>query len=497
MSARIPSKPIGILFAVLLILQASFFAGVASGATAASEHEGDVAVFTVTHNGANKATVQVGSREANYMVNITVRGGYDEKVNIRMNTYKAGGWTGAPASEVFSAGGGGRIVSIERATGELSTPIEPSSYRLYTRIGGKLKHIDVLDLNERHTNSVSVLTAPSNVNMGSLNNVQKHSAKAENIALGDYFVAKINASGLEGYISSAADLEQETEGVSLSVYTSRPNAGKETIELSSGRFFRSGDRIYVVFDTGQLDFKPEATYHVKFTVDGDQNPFVKKGETETVTTKIRIREREINFNEDPIVVGPVKNQEIKLSTTVAPGTKFSFKALSESVDNPFVKWSSATVTENGTLSPSFNFNGVNGKTSFKISIQNEDVEATAYVGGVPQEDTTTPTTTTTPPATTTTQGSTTTTPTGTATNPSGTNRTTTPPANSTTTSTPENQTTTPPGNTTTSGPPAETTPTNTGNGGGGGGGGSGGVPTNIVAGGLAVIIVGVIVKFAG
>lgn len=514
MSAQMPSRRIGAVLLALIVVQSLFAGTVSAGTGTVVEQEGDIATFTITHNGDNQAKVQVGTPETRYMVNMTVRGGYDDKVRIRMNTHKAGGWTGASANEVFSASGG-RITSIERATRPLPDPIDPGAYRIYTYIEGDPSDIGILSLQERATHNATVLTAPKTANLKSLDKLKKHSVESNKVAKGDYLITKINASGLSGYISDADDLEQGTQGVSLSIYMEQPNSGKETVELDSGEFYRSGDQMYLAFDTGDLDVEPDSKYHIEFEVNGDQNPYISDGTTETLSREVQIKERVIRFDEDPIIVGATKNQRIHLSTSVAPGTKFSFELLSDSVDNPFVKSTSAKVSENGTLAPKFNFNNVNGKTSFEITIKGEDTTETGYVGGLPEEETETPTATETPAETETGQGTVTETPTGTST-PSKTENTTEDRANSgngsdevssnvaNTTTTVEdgnsnsssgteaNQTTTEPAPNSTQN---ATTPTPANSGGGGGGGG--GIPTNIISMGIAILVVGVIVKVAG
>lgn len=511
MSAQMPSRRIGAVLLALIVVQ-SLFAGTVSADTGtAVEQEGDIATFTITHDGDNQAKVQVGTKEARYRVNMTVRGGYDDEMKIRMNTHKAGGWTGASASEVFSASGG-RITSIERTTRSLSDPIDPGAYRIYTRVNGDLSDIGILSLQERATHNATVLTAPRTANLESLDNLKKHAVEADEVAKGDYLITKINASGLSGYISSADDLEQETQGVSLSIYTEQPNAGRDTVELDSGEFYRSGDQMYLGFNTGDLDVEPGSTYRIEFEVDGGQNPYTSDSESETLTREVQIKERVIDFDENPVIVGAAKDQRIHLSSTVAPGTKFSFELLSESVDNPFVKSASATVSENGTLAPKFNFNDVNGKTTFEITISGEDVTETGHVGGLPEEETETPTET--PTETETEPGTETGTSTNTSTS-SGAENTTEDGANSgnesgedpssvaNTTTTAENGNSggsngtdaeqTAPG-TTSNSTQNETTPTPNNSGGGGGGGG--GIPTNIISMGIAVVVVGVIVKVA-
>lgn len=511
MSAQMPSRRIGAVLLALIVVQSVFAGTVSADTGTAVEQEGDIATFTITHYGDGQAKVQVGTRESRYMVNMTVRGGYDDKVKIRMNTHKAGGWTGASASEVFSAKGG-RITNIERATSPLSDPIDPGAYRIYTYTGGNLDDIGVLSLQERSTNNATVLTAPRTANLDSLSKLKKHSVEADEIANGDYLITEINASGLSGYISDVNDLEQETQGVSLSIYTERPNAGRESVELDSGEFYRSGDQMYLGFDTSDLDVEPDSTYRIEFEVDGDQNPYVSEGETETLTREVQIEERVIDFDEDPVVVGAAKNQRIHLSSTVAPGTKFSFELLSESIDNPFVKRGSATVSEDGTLAPKFNFNDVNGKTSFEITIEGEGITETGYVGGLPEPETETETETETPTGTETESdtesGTSTNTSTSTETenttasesgeNSSNTTSPTSPTGNETSTTNNSTDANQPSNETSTNSTQNESapTPSNPGGGGGGGGGGIGGIPTNIISMGIAVVVVGVIVKVA-
>jgi hypothetical protein len=367
-------------------------------------HEGDIATFTVNTDGRDNVRVQIGEEDAGYRVNLTVDSGWGENtVKIRMNTYKAGGWTGASADEVFSASDGS--VSATRSTEPLSEPIETANYRMYTYSGSNPSSIGILSIKERNTNDLTVSTAPRSTNVDSLDTVNKRAVTTSQVAKQDYLITNINASGLEGYIQSGEDLEQGSEGVSLEVTYSEPNQEAQEVNFDAAQFYQQGSHTYLIIETDGDDFEPGTTYDIKFKIDGDDNPYVEDGEVEQLEGDVTVQSREIDFKEDPVVVGATKKQNVELSTTVAPGTKFQFTAISESVDNAFVKQASATVTENRSLTPTFNFQDISGKTGFELSIKNEGVKQQGYVGGNPAEQTTTPvqsSTTETPEATTTT-----------------------------------------------------------------------------------------------
>lgn len=398
MSAQTPSLRLGAVLLALILLQAAFTGVVDAGPTAVN-HEGDVAWFPIDHSGAQEAKIQIGNDEVNYNVTLTVRGGYDDRARIYINTYKAGGWNGAPPSEVFSVQGGS-LVDIERTTPSLSNPLESGSYRIYTHTNGQLSDISILSLKERSTNDVTVFTAPKGTDTGKLSEIKKRATKMNEIAEGDYLIAKVNASGLGGYIQSVDDIQQGKAGVSLSIYSERPNAGRDSINLQRGEFYREGDHLYFVFDTNDIDAVSGEKYTLEFRIDGEDNPYVADDETEKVTQQVKFRERRLTYSEgDTIIVGAAKQQRINFTTTMAPGTKLTFEVISDSLDNAFVKHTTIWVTKDQTMWPTFNFQGISDGTEFELTVKGEDITRTGYVGRSPGELTPTPTTTETVTAT--------------------------------------------------------------------------------------------------
>lgn len=461
---------------IVLVLQQTVAVGAVGSATGTSigsksvvEQEGDVASFRVHLDDTSKARVQVGSEDVNYVVNLTVTGDYDDHVTIRMNTFKAGGWNGASPDEVFSAKGGS--VSATRTSPRLNDPLDPGNYRIDTYIDGELSGIHFLTVKERETRRMEVFTAPKGTNADSLKKIQESMTNTSSIAMGDYLITKINASGLNGYISSAEDLDQGTEGVSISIYTERQNAGRETVDPDNGKLHWSGDELFLVFATNDLNATAGDTYTVQFEIDGSENPYVPDGKTEQLTEQVKIKERVVRFAEDPVTVKAASGQTINLSTTVAPGTKFKLEAVSDSIGNTFVKRTGITVSPNRTLSTSFDFSGVEGRTEFTLTVKGEGVEMTGYAG---TEQTQTPTETTTPEPTTTANA--TTSNETTTTDPSANQSSPTP----TTTSSPETAEASTTGETA-SGSNTTTVAAKQA--------GSGGFPTKLVGGAFAVLIV--------
>ncbi|MFC6725642.1 hypothetical protein ACFQE1_14960, partial [Halobium palmae] len=338
MSPRTPSPrsrtvPFALLAVLLVVAQPTFVGAAAADTGTVVEQEGDVATFTVALDGSNEATVQVGTEAVNYEVNVTVRGSGDE-VTLRMNTYEAGGWRGATPEEVFSAEDG-RVVSATRSTPTLDAPIDTGSYRIYTRIDGQLTDLGVLTLEERATGNLTVFTVPAGASMDSVENVTGSATATTKVARGDYLVARIDASGLSGYVRNVDDVQGGTAGVHVDVYAERPNARGDPVDLQSGSFFRDGDRIYLAFDTDDLDAEPGDGYRLEFRIDGDENPYVKPGRTERLAGEITIRPRRVVFAEEPVVVDAAANQRIDLRTSVAPGTRLTLELLSASLDAPF------------------------------------------------------------------------------------------------------------------------------------------------------------------
>lgn len=399
MSPRSSFRRIGAAVVAVLVLQSALAGVVTVSAETGSRTavEGDVATFTVSA-GDGQTLVQVGSDEVNYKVNLTVDGG--GTVTIHMNTYEAGGWRGASPEEVFSAEGGS-IASAERETPRLNDPIDPRSYRIYTRSDGKLTDVGVLSLRERETRNVTVSTVPGDAEE-SLGAVENGSTPTRTITMGDRLVVDINATGLTGYVANADDLQQGTGGVSLDVYSERLNGDDDPIDIRSATFRRSGSHTYFVFETDDLDARPGDQYRIEFEIDGSENPYVPAGERESVTRTVTIRERRIAFDgEEPTVLDAAAGQRLNLSTTLAPGTDLEFEVVSEAAANPFVKHRSVTVSERGTASAAFDLTGVEPGTELRVRLRGESAEQSVYVERLPATPTPTPTATPRPTATTT------------------------------------------------------------------------------------------------
>lgn len=382
---RLPSRS-ELLLAVLVVLLSICVGATSAGVGKVVEQEGDVASFTVTHDNASQAQVQFGTDEVNYKVNMTVRGGSDEELTIFVNTYEAGGWRGDTPDDVFSARGGA-IVSISRETPTLSAPLATADYGIYVRTEGMLTDRGTLSLTERQTRDLTILTAPEGESGQSLESILQTATETATITEGDYLVTKIEASGLSGYVEDASDLERGTEGVSLSLSEKRPNAGPTTVELDETRFSNANDETYLVFDTKDLDVKAGSKYTMTFEIDAAKNPY--STQTETLTREITLRERTLRFaDSEPIVFAPEKGQQVELSTSVAPGTRFTVTALSDAPNNSFRKRDTVEVSADGSLTPTFDFTGVDGGTEFRIVVVGEDLRATGYVGSTPGETTT-------------------------------------------------------------------------------------------------------------
>ncbi|MFC4359900.1 BGTF surface domain-containing protein [Halobium salinum] len=409
MSPSPPPRRFRSLLLVALVLGSVYVGGAGTGSTGSTsvtvgtgtavEQVGDVATFTVELDGSNQARVQVGTEAVNYRVNLTIRGKQGERVTIHMNTYEAGGWRGASAEEVFSVPNA-TLVSATRETPTLEAPVDTGTYRVFTRVDGGLTDIGVLELEERETRGLTLYTAPRGTSTGSLEAVMANAtalstnaSETAAVARGDYLVARVDATGLSGYVRTVDDVQQATDGVRLSVSTERFNQGRRFVDIQSGRLFTADERLYLVLDTDDFDAEPGDSFRTQFTVDGSKNPYVAAGETERRTRTVTVKKRRIGVGGDPLVVEAAGGQRVDIGTTLAPGTRLNVRAVSRSVDNLFVKRQTVTVSEAGTASATFDFGDVTGRTAFEIRFGGEGVSHTAYVGGDPNA---TPTPTPTP-----------------------------------------------------------------------------------------------------
>ncbi|KAB7518633.1 DUF7827 domain-containing protein [Halosegnis rubeus] len=391
--------------------------------SAFSQERGDVVEFTVDMSNTQTADITVGSETVNYVGTATITDGNDDgSVTVQMNTFLAG-TTNNEAQAFSAADSGDSVTKVRRSTSELDSPLAAADYDLTVSISGNEEDVAVFSLQPRSTTGAVSHTAPGDATASTAADyedaagVVDAATQRSTVAMGDQMIFQVNANGLYGYVDSASDLQAGSgNGVSLSVEQTGDltNQAPKTVPVGNTEvyFDSTNDTFLVVYDTNDgamrnsqsVDFSAGEEYTAEFVIDGDNNPYVATGETETVSSSYMIEERTVSFDtnaDDEISVAATSDATISGETTMAPGTEFTVRARA-SGSSPFLKTGDAVVGSEGDFSSAFDFSGVSENTTFTVTVPSQGLVNNAETDGVVtnETDTETPTPTPTPePAT--------------------------------------------------------------------------------------------------
>jgi hypothetical protein len=352
------------------------------------EQRGDVARFNVTFDGAEQATVRLGSREVGYVSQFTV---FDEdgdgEATVKVNTLREG--LSADASAV-SVDGEDRLADYRLVTDPIPGRLDAATYPIVVSVGATRTAVGSLTLDERSTEGVQIWTAPGRANVESVSRLTEVAAQDDTIAYQDWAIVQIEASGLSGYVQNLSDLNNESNGLSLTLTDlGGMNVEPTEVQLDRGRFFADNetDQYFLVFDTNALE--QDARYQANFTVSG-ANPYVEADNGTSDVTNFTVVESNASFDQ-PIEVPASSDATISGSSTVAPGTELTVEA-SNTADNPFLQRGTATVEEDGTWEVTLDLSDVPEGTNFTVSVDDPAANATGTVvaGAEGQAETTTP-----------------------------------------------------------------------------------------------------------
>lgn len=350
------------------------------------QEEGDVAEFSIELENTDEARLEIGSKDVNYRLNLTVTDGNDDgNVTLQWNTYEAG--NGNPISVVDEQDS----ITVLDESGNINTgSLDPAIYRLsaFVSNGNLQTDVAVVDLNERATYNASSGVTPYTTS-SDLDDIKNETTYNHPVAMGDDIVLQFNVSGVYGYLDETDSLTQDspTHGMFITINETNPKQNVQPVSLSISKadthFDAKNNTMFFVLDTdtyGQLEAGDNynATLHV--TAD---NPYVEKNEEETVSTEFSVVERKYHFyasaNEERslypderVEVRPDSGQTIHGETTLAPGTEFRIMAISDS-ESSFFRSKEVTVQDDGTFSAEFDFSNVARDTKFTL-------ETTAFSG---------------------------------------------------------------------------------------------------------------------
>ncbi|NHN61489.1 MULTISPECIES: BGTF surface domain-containing protein [Halorussus] len=342
-----------------------------------TEQRGDVVEFNVTFDGAEQATVTLGSQDVGYESRFTVADvDGDGVATVRFNSYLAGI---SPDSPGISVVGEDNYTDFELLTDPTPGRLDAATYPIQVSVGQTRTAVGSIALSERSTGGIQVWTAPDAADVDSVSGLAEVATQDQDVAYQDWAVVEVQASGLYGYVQNISDLDNNETGVSMNVTRlGEINVPDEQVPLQQGRLFvdESGDRFFFVVDSNALE--ANATYHATFNLTA-ANPYVEPGNETSLETNFTVVPRDASFDQ-PVEVPPSSDATISGNSTLAPGSELTVEAANVD-DNPFLKRQTATVSEDGTWEATFDFSDVPADTNFTASITELDVNATGQVVG--------------------------------------------------------------------------------------------------------------------
>ncbi|AKH97996.1 PGF-CTERM-anchored ABC transporter substrate-binding protein [Halanaeroarchaeum sulfurireducens] len=413
----------------------------------ASVHRGDVAEIDIDFiNGATEGTLLVGDPSTDgYRANVSLVDDGDGSLTVAVNTYLAGtnpSKADHAAGDIIWAESNGDRATPENGADpsqELDGLLDTGRYEVAVatendvdRAAATSDDVETLVVEPRKTHALSTwrvgpgnaghLDAPSDIPRLTRNKIL---TETELVTPGDYLVAEISASGLEGLLGREADLDDgaitddfedaispantsaetwkgpRTESFGLFLEASDPAKNREPrrVDLHDREFETvlyngTQDTYYAVVDLDEVvDEKPGAldedtTYDVVFSVMDsrllgyDESAWATEGDDlhETVSASIAVEEADATFRTksvpdgEGVVVAPADEQTITGQTTLAPGSEVLVSVHTDGPD-PFVKSDSAVeVLPNGTFATEFDFSDRGANEPFEVSVSSPRFE---------------------------------------------------------------------------------------------------------------------------
>lgn len=303
---------------------------------------GDVVVLTFEFSGgAEEARVTLGSSEdVSFEVEFTVRDGDgDGTVVVLWNTAESHA-PGAglsvqsdgqgPDEDGFSEG--------PNVVDDVTYPVEPAEYpvSVVTAATGVETDLGTVFVEERSSENLTVHTAPASAesfeSAADVERAASSAAAGETIAVGDraqdWVVLRLNASGLTNDLGEAADLDDDSDGVTLTVEqdreTRRMNDGPTNMSLGGNATLYVGgdDSYYLVFEPSAL-LDAGADIGDRFTANFSVNETHELTETnETLSATFTLVEGTASFDlEDGTIAAAGENATVTGTSTWAPGTE--------------------------------------------------------------------------------------------------------------------------------------------------------------------------------
>ncbi|MFP9059064.1 CARDB domain-containing protein [Natrialbaceae archaeon A-chndr2] len=290
-----------------------------------TQTQGDQVVIEIDlAAGVDQVTLEIGDPDYGYEAEVVASTSSGGTVEIIMDTYRAGGWDGTPASDVYIGGDDTTILDASRSN-DISIPLQPAGdddpgeilLEAYTDDG--IQDISSIELLERSTDDIAVLTHPQSESPSGFDDLESTLTVRDVVADGDPAYVGVQATGLSGFLSGADDLATGAEGASLTVVQADAGPYDDPVEIDiSGAPFEydpDAGRFYVGIDTAQAGVEP-GEYDASFTL-SDESPYVESGE-ERVETTFEIVDPAITITSES--VSATGTATLEGQSTLAPGT---------------------------------------------------------------------------------------------------------------------------------------------------------------------------------
>lgn len=349
--------------------------------TTITEHSGDIAAITVNLTDTETATITVGSDAVNYETNVTVNDtDANGRVTLLMNTYLAG--TRGNETGVYEAGND-TVVAMNRSTGPLDAPLEPSTYNLSVAVGGDETDTATLKLTRPTRSGLVTWTAPA----AAFDNVTNASAVAaavnagritttDTIAKGDVLVNQFKIAGIYGALSATNFSTLVERGtLDFTIVQTNPETNRPPKRLDVNRSFANNsirvipdernDVLYVNVDTGAAVFEngtPAAgdEFEVKLTYNGTAGS---AGRNQSPSANVTFVGAEMGLGTVSLVTD--RNQTITGTTSLAPGSEVTVR-LQRNGTGSFVKTNTTRVQPNGSFAVAFNLSAISPRSPVTV-----------------------------------------------------------------------------------------------------------------------------------
>lgn len=270
--SRALQRTVGVVVCVLLVtsvigtgvVAAQGDTGIRFAEMVTTEERGDVADVTLRLGEKRRAALSVRAPDGTYDTRVgVVDADEDGRVTVSINTFRAG-WASDPTT-AYAVGAGDRIIGVNRRTERLDEPLPEGRYNLVVSAGDESTAANLV-LRPGTIGDARTATVPAD---GAGSVTETRLFETGRVAVGDYAVVAVNASGVGGGLSSSPPGENLVFPSDSTVETSTTHA----VEVPTDRTV-TPSTITVRYDEAGApsrldDFDADRIRHLGVDGDGD------------------------------------------------------------------------------------------------------------------------------------------------------------------------------------------------------------------------------------